>query len=83
MRVRFRLFMAFREVVGSEEVELSLPDGATVGEALEALKREYPGLAPKLSPGRYILMRGGRWPRDSDPLSDGDVLSLFPPVGGG
>ena len=55
--------------------EMSLPEGITVGAlaGLLALPREQVRLA-------FV---NGRHAGDEQPLAEGDVLALFPPVGGG
>ena len=46
MRIRVRLFAIQRELAGTREVGLELPDGATIADAWEALVARYPALAP-------------------------------------
>ena len=86
-KVRVRLFAAFREAVGSKEVELDLPDGARVVDMLKELKARYPKLGEMLKlegeERTFILMKGGRWPGLDAELADGEEFALFPPVGGG
>ncbi len=87
-KVRIKLFALYRELAGQKEVELNLPDGATVKDMLTELEETFPKLRGKFTTERqgdrsYILMKGGRWPNLEDRLEDGDEFSLFPPVGGG
>ena len=76
MTVRVRLFAALRERAGSDEVELELPEGARVGDALERLG--------DLAGGLRLVMAVNREYADADaPLAAGDELALIPPVSGG
>jgi MoaE-MoaD fusion protein len=76
MTVRVRLFAALRERAGSDEVEIELPEGARVGDALESLG--------DLAGGLHLVMAVNREYADADaPLAPGDELALVPPVSGG
>lgn len=76
MTVRVRLFAALRERAGVEEVELELPAGARVADALERLA--------DLAGGLTLVMAVNREYADADaPLAPGDELALIPPVSGG
>ncbi|HDM92398.1 MAG TPA: MoaD/ThiS family protein [Candidatus Korarchaeota archaeon] len=78
-----KLYMHFRELAGADSLTLELPDSATVQDFLRELGERVPKLDKRIKRGEYILMKGGRWPKAHETLSDGDVLALFPPVGGG
>ncbi len=93
MKITFRTFATFREVIGAKETALLLPPGETVGGLLENLCQTYPGLRPHLFDvaGRikpYILiLKNGRSVMSLQQLDtvidEDDVISLFPPVAGG
>ncbi|WP_458205878.1 ubiquitin-like small modifier protein 1 [Haladaptatus sp. NG-SE-30] len=89
MELTLRFFANFREAVGQKTLEREYPDDTTVGEVLESLTEEY-GLdlfedgemRPQLSimrNGKDVVHIDGR----ETSLSDGDRLSIFPPVAGG
>jgi molybdopterin synthase catalytic subunit len=82
MTVTVRLFAILRERAGSDSVEIELPDGATVGDALTALAQR-PGLAELLErlPVRMAVNRDYAEPGTR--LAAGDELALVPPVSGG
>ena len=82
MEVELRLFAIFRERTGRERLELELPEGATVADALAAAA-EQPGLGEILAamPVRAALNR--EYVDDDAPISAGDELALIPPVSGG
>jgi molybdopterin synthase catalytic subunit len=76
MKVRVRLFAMLRERAGADEVEVELPDGARVADALERLG--------DLAGGMRLVMAVNREYASADaPLSADDELALIPPVSGG
>jgi molybdopterin synthase catalytic subunit len=76
MLVRVRLFAVLRERAGTSELELDLPDGACVRDALAAVEQ--------LAAGLPLVMAVNREYADEDaPLAPGDELALIPPVSGG
>lgn len=76
MVVRIRLFAMLRERAGTRELEIELPDGARVRDALAALE--------ELAGGLPLVMAVNREYADADaPLAPGDELALIPPVSGG
>jgi molybdopterin synthase catalytic subunit len=82
MVVRVRLFAMLRERAGRDMVELELPRGARVDEALAALG-EVPALAELLErmPLRMAVNRD--YAAGETVLHAGDELALIPPVSGG
>jgi molybdopterin converting factor subunit 1 len=81
MRIRIRLFAIQRELVGSRELTIELPDGATIEDGWAALVERYPVLAPGRSSVRFARNRDYA---DADTaLFDGDELACIPPVSGG
>ncbi len=81
MKVRVRLFAAVREIVGSGEVALDLPEGFTAGQLVRRVGETYPrlqGLAPSL-----LLAVNREYCGPDRPLRDGDEVALIPPVSGG
>ncbi len=76
MLVRIRLFAMLRERAGTSELQLELPDGARVRDALVAVE--------DLAGGLPLVMAVNREYADEDaPLAPGDELALIPPVSGG
>lgn len=76
MHVRVLLFAALRERAGAEQVELELPDGAVVDDALERLH--------SLTGGSPVVMALNQQYADGRAkLHAGDELALIPPVSGG
>ena len=81
MRVRVRLFASLREAVGTSEVELDLPEGATAETAWQRLADAYAALAPRRA--RLTAAVNRRYALFDAPLRDGDELVFVPPVSGG
>jgi molybdopterin converting factor subunit 1 len=82
MTVTVRLFAILRERAGRDSIELSLPEGATVEQAVEAL-RAQDGLADLIGrlPVRMAVNR--EYAQADTLLAPGDELALVPPVSGG
>lgn len=75
-------FAAVRDLVGKDEEELALPAGVAT---IAALKEHLAGVHPELD-GRLAHVRLARnevFSRGEDPVADGDVIALIPPVAGG
>lgn len=90
--VRVRLFAKFRELAGTGEMEVEAEDVRSLLRTLRERRREL-GEALLEDPERVslrktvkVLVNGReiRWLKGLDtPLREGDVVYLFPPVGGG
>lgn len=76
MRVRVRLFAALRERAGSDEIELELPEGAVVADALERVR-------PLTGDLQAVMAVNREYARAQTALHPGDELALIPPVSGG
>ena len=81
LRVTVRLFAGYRERVGSAEVAMDLPGGASVGDLAGEMLRQYPSL---VSGSAMLVVAVNHEYRDhSYTLEDGDEVALIPPVSGG
>lgn len=76
MKVRVRLFAGLRERAGTGELELELPDGARVADALAAVEGLSGGLPLVLAVNREYAAPDAL-------LAPGDELAVIPPVSGG
>jgi MoaE-MoaD fusion protein len=70
------LFAGLRERAGAAQVELELPEGALVGDALEQMRGLTDGIPVVMAVNREYASPG-------DPLHGGDEVALIPPVSGG
>lgn len=82
MTVRVRLFAILRERAGRESIELELDDGATVADALSAL-REWGPLAELLGRLPVQMAVNRDYASPATPLRAEDELALIPPLSGG
>jgi molybdopterin synthase catalytic subunit len=77
MRVRVRLFAILRDRAGgSDELELELPDGALVADALEQVRTLTDGVP-------VVMAVNHEYAEAEAPLHPDDELALIPPVSGG
>ena len=81
MKLAVKLFARARDLAGASQVELQLPDQATVGDLRATLTRSYPALAP-LAPILLIAV-GTDYAGDEFALSAQSDVACFPPVSGG
>lgn len=92
MKITVRAFADYREIIG-KEMELLLPAEKTIGGLLADLGDRYPNLrremftpAGELKEFINIFINGRNiafLKNMAKPLSDGDIIALFPPVAGG
>ncbi len=76
MQVHVRLFAGLRERAGSESIELELPSGSSVGDAIARLGGITCGT-------RVVMAVNQEYADPAVTLSAGDELALIPPVSGG
>jgi molybdopterin synthase catalytic subunit len=81
VQVQVLFFAQARERAGVATAPLVLPQGSRVRDALDALARAHPELAP-LRPHLAVAV-DGTLARADDALADGAELALLPPVSGG
>jgi molybdopterin converting factor subunit 1 len=76
MQVRVRLFAVLRERAGASEVELELPEGALVCDALDRMRALTDGVPA-------VMAVNHEYADPSTELHGGDEVALIPPVSGG
>ncbi len=81
MKVKIRVFAGLREAVGREELDLELPEGATVAIAIDRMVETWVAAADYRD--RLLLARNHEYVDAETQLADGDELGVFPPVSGG
>jgi molybdopterin converting factor subunit 1 len=75
-------FAAVRELVGTDEERVVVPDDVrTVGALADFLERRHPALSGRL--GHVRFARNEVFAVAGEPLAAGDVVALIPPVAGG
>jgi molybdopterin synthase sulfur carrier subunit len=82
MIVRVLYFAGLRDAIGVAEESLAIPDDVlTVGALADQLAMRHPAFADRR--GYVRIARNEAFVRDQEPLADGDVIALIPPVAGG
>ncbi|MGQ9491234.1 MAG: ubiquitin-like small modifier protein 1 [Anaerolineae bacterium] len=91
--MRVKAYATLRDLLGGSQFDVPLAGPATVGQVLQQFVAAYPDLATKLwdETGRLtgfvtVLLNGRsiEYLRGlQTPVGEADVISLFPPVGGG
>ena len=81
MKVRVQFYAQLRELIGVNELELELPQGATVRELLEQIYAQKPALRAH---DRSILVGAGlEFVNRTYELNPGEEIAIMPPVQGG
>lgn len=82
MRVRVLYFAGARDLAGKGEEELELPDDVrTVGALAAWIATRVPSLGERATSLRWA--RNEAFAAMDEPLDDGDVVAVIPPVAGG
>ena len=81
MNVRVQFYAQLRELIGIHELELELPQGATVRELLEEIYAQKHGLRAQ---DKSILVGAGLEFVDRNyQIKPGEEIAIMPPVQGG
>jgi molybdopterin synthase catalytic subunit len=81
MKVRVLLFARARELVGTEEIEMTLPGNATVQVLRDRLSAEKPELARFLE--RCAVAISNEYVANNAPIPENAEVAIIPPVSGG
>ncbi len=81
MDVRVRFFGAHREIAGTPEETLEVPEGTTVAMLVDRVMALHPALEDVRRDTVVSVNRGMGTP--DIVLEDGDDVALFPPISGG
>ena len=81
MNVRVQFYAQLRDLIGIHELDLELPEGATVHELLEKIYAQKPNLRAQ---DKSILVGAGLEFVDRNyKLRSGEEIAIMPPVQGG
>jgi molybdopterin converting factor small subunit len=81
MKVRVQFYAQLRDLIGLRELDIDLPEGATVRDLLQKIYLQQPLLRAH---DKSILIGGGVEFVDRDhKLKPGEEISIMPPVQGG
>jgi molybdopterin converting factor subunit 1 len=81
MKVTVKFFAILRERVGAGEITKEIQDGSTVADLWQALKQDYPKLAPVET--RLLYAVNQNYVKPDHALKDRDEVVFIPPVSGG
>jgi MoaE-MoaD fusion protein len=79
--VHIRLFAGMHQIVGERELEMRLPDGATIAQLRDRLGEVYPATQALLPTVVYAI--GEEYVKSTQALREGDRVAVIPPVSGG
>jgi molybdopterin converting factor small subunit len=79
VNVKVLVFASYADALGTGELALSFPAGATVGDCLAEVRRRAGARVP---PAPLVAVNLAYAPLDR-PLAEGDEVALVPPVAGG
>lgn len=81
MIIRALFFASYRDLAGTDELQLELPGGSSAGDLVARL-RSGGGAWARLPASPAVAVNQSYAPL-STPLADGDEVALIPPVAGG
>ncbi|MSU64467.1 MAG: MoaD/ThiS family protein [Pedosphaera sp.] len=81
MRVSVKLFAEFRRLTGLDRCDVEVPPSATVGDVVEAVRARFPAL--RNYDKHTLVAKGVEFAEAQETVSEGDEISLMPPVMGG
>jgi molybdopterin converting factor subunit 1 len=81
MKVKVKFFAMLRERAGTGEAVIDIEAGATIGALWEALKKNYPKLAPVET--RLLYAVNQNYVKADHALKENDEVAFIPPVSGG
>lgn len=81
MILRIKLFAIARQRLGRDEVDVTLPDSATIADLRRVLVEQFPALADVLPHIRIAV--NSSYANDATVIPAGAEVALIPPVSGG
>lgn len=83
MTITAKFFASFQDVVGTNNLRLSLDGNVTsIAELITQLEQQHPGFNGRLEKFSLVAVNE-KYSHRRQELSDGDVVAFFPPVSGG
>ena len=79
MQIQVLLFGITRDIVGQNQLKISMDEEATTDELKELLHQKY----PKLASYKYALAVNETYANEILRLNENDTVALIPPVSGG
>ena len=79
--VLVKIFAGARDIIGSGELQLTLPAGSPAGAILDTLEAQHPALT-RWKPYLKLAVNQS-YANVAHVLNDGDEVAIIPPVSGG
>ena len=83
MEVKVLFFARSRELAGTPEAQLHLPEGSTTSALLEQLLSQFPQLSEIRGAFVFSLNQEYLAAGQEAPLKSGDEVAIIPPISGG
>jgi MoaE-MoaD fusion protein len=80
-QINVLFFATIRELAGTRQTHIELPEGASVADAKALLVEKYPALERAMDTTVVAVNR--EFAPDEDPIPPGAEMAIFPPVSGG
>lgn len=81
-KISIRLYANLKEKAGTNQIEMDIPQGCTVGELKTLLKKACPPLGPQLA-NVVVLINKHHIFLDSDIIPSNAEVTFLPPIAGG
>lgn len=81
MLIKIKVFASLRDIAGTGNLELNLPDRATTETLVDELIKQFPGLLP--FKGIFRIAVNQEYISETVYLHDRDEVALIPPTSGG
>jgi molybdopterin converting factor subunit 1 len=81
MQIKALFFASYRDIAGTDELDVELPDGASVADLVGSLRSR--GSAWSTLPAEPAVAVNLTYSKLAVPLSHGDEVAFIPPVSGG
>lgn len=81
MKITVKLFAAAKEAVGSDSLEIELPQPGTIATLKSVLTANYPELSETISRSAFAVDH--EYAVDATELNENMEVGLIPPVSGG
>ncbi|MDM7860490.1 molybdopterin converting factor subunit 1 [Alteromonas sp. ASW11-36] len=81
--ITVKFFAQFRELLGTESLELAIGDGTTIADLRTLLASEISEFDSVVRPNEFLCALNHTLTDQHAVLSDGDEVAFLPPVTGG
>lgn len=78
MRISVKLFGRYKEIAGTERIQLHITDGITLQDVINAFVKKYPSVEKDKS--RMITTKNKMYASHDTTLGEGDEISISPPI---